>query len=106
MQKGVDAVAIGVIALGLVVLIVLFVISNNMMPDPIPAPTMPDLNATEQKIENPLQAAAAPAVGGPGGPQLGMPSGFGGGPMAPGAPAPSAGGGGRGRRGGVGAEEE
>ncbi|CUU34699.1 MAG: hypothetical protein N2045_05015 [Fimbriimonadales bacterium] len=100
MQKGVDAVAIGVIALGLVVLIVLFVLSNNMMPQPLPAPTMPDLNATEQKIENPLQAAAAPAAGGP---QMGMPGGFGGGPMAPGAPAPPAGGG---RGGAIGAEEE
>ncbi|CUU33697.1 MAG: hypothetical protein KatS3mg021_2644 [Fimbriimonadales bacterium] len=100
MQKGVDAVAIGVIALGLVVLIVLFVLSNNMMPQPLPAPTMPDLNATEQKIENPLQAAAAPATGGP---QMGMPGGFGGGPMAPGAPAPPAGGG---RGGAIGAEEE
>lgn len=98
MQKGVDAVAIGVIVLGLVVLIVLFVVSNNMMPDPIPAPAMPDLNATAQKIENPIQAGLANM--GAGGAQPGTFGGSGFGAAAPpAAPGPPSGGLGGGRRG-------
>lgn len=80
MQKGVDAIAIGVIALGVVVLIVLFMVSNNMMPQPIPAPTMPDLNATRQKIDDPLGSAMANLGAGgmqPGGMPGGIPGGFG-----------------------------
>jgi hypothetical protein len=54
MQKGVDAIAIGVIALGVVLLIVLFVVSNNMMPEPLPPVQMPDLASVRANIENPL----------------------------------------------------
>ncbi len=90
MQKGVDAVAIGVIALGVVLLIALFVVSNNMMPEPLPAVQMPDLASVRANIENPLAAMAAPAGGGFGAPPMG---GFGGGGPSgvapPGAP-PSA----------------
>jgi hypothetical protein len=57
MQKGVDPIGIGVIALGVVMLIVLVVISNNQMPNPLPAPQMPDLNGLARKIEDPLSAA-------------------------------------------------
>lgn len=65
MQKGVDPIGIGVIALGVVMLIVLVVISNNQMPQPIPAPQMPDLNGLARKIEDPLSAAVgAPGMGG------------------------------------------
>ncbi len=98
MQKGVDAVAIGVIALGVVVLIVLFLLSNNMMPDPLPAVQKPDLASVRSSIENPLAAAAAPQMGGTmgGGPGMG---GFG--PAAPAAAPPSAPG-----RGGSGEEED
>ena len=111
MQKGVDPIGIGVIALGVVMLIVLVVISNNMMPQPLPAPQMPDLNGLAQKIEDPLSAAAGAATGlggAPGGfgavPLPGAPGGFGapppaGAPMGgPATPAP-AGGGLGGRRG-------
>jgi hypothetical protein len=89
MQKGVDAVAIGVIALGVVLLIALFVVSNNMMPEPLPTVQMPDLASVRAKIENPLTALAAPAGGGAGASPLG---GFGGGPMGvapPAAPPPA-----------------
>ncbi len=87
MQKGVDAVAIGVIALGIVVLIVLFFLSNNMMPDPLPAVQKPDLASVRSSIENPLAAAAAPQMGGTmgGGPGMG---GFG--PSTPAAAPPAA----------------
>lgn len=64
MQKGVDPIGIGVIALGVVMLIVLVVISNNQMPQPLPAPQMPDLNGLARKIEDPLSAASAPGMGG------------------------------------------
>lgn len=92
MQKGVDAIAIGVIALGVVVLIVLFVLSNNMMPEPLPAVNMPDLASVRASIENPMAAppAGTPAGGGFGAPGMG---GFGGGPSGvappPGGPGPS-----------------
>jgi hypothetical protein len=79
MQKGVDPIGIGVIALGVVMLVVLVVISNNMMPQPLPAPQTPDLNGLARKIEDPLSAAVNPAGMG------GMPGGFGGAPM-PGSP--------------------
>ncbi|MER3403508.1 MAG: hypothetical protein C4336_07230 [Armatimonadota bacterium] len=98
MQKGVDAVAIGVIVLGLVVLIVLLVVSNNMMPDPIPAPTMPDLNATAQKIENPIQSGLANMGAGGAQPSTFGGSGFGA-AAPPAAPPPPSGGLGGGRRG-------
>lgn len=103
MQKGVDPIGIGVIALGVVMLIVLVVISNNMMPQPLPAPQMPDLDGLARKIEDPLAAA-----GGTGGtPMMGAPSGFGaatpgapmGGPAASEPPAGGRGGGLGGRRG-------
>jgi hypothetical protein len=99
MQKGVDPIGIGVIALGVVMLIVLVVISNNMMPQPLPAPQMPDLNGLARKIEDPLSAAAGTATGMGGAPMMGAPGGFGappppGAPMGgPAAPAPPAGGG-------------
>jgi hypothetical protein len=105
MQKGVDPIGIGVIALGVVMLVVLVVISNNMMPQPLPAPQTPDLNGLARKIEDPLSAAVNPAgMGGmPGGfggaPMPGSPGGFGasGAPMGgPAAPPPAAGGGGSG----------
>ncbi|MDW8106499.1 MAG: hypothetical protein RMK45_03360 [Armatimonadota bacterium] len=102
MRKGVDPIGIGVIALGVVLLIVLVVLSNNMMPQPLPAPQVPDLSGLERKIEDPLSAATAPATGGFGA-MPGM-SGFGGPPMggpaaaAPAAP-PSGMGRGMGRRG-------
>jgi hypothetical protein len=79
--------------LGVVLLIVLFVVSNNMMPEPLPPVQMPDLASVRANIENPLAAAAAPAGGGMGAPAMG---GFGGGPAvgappaAPGAPPRSA----------------
>jgi len=101
MQKGVDPIGIGVIALGVVMLIVLVVISNNMMPQPLPAPQMPDLNGLAQKIEDPLSAAGT-ATGMGGAPMMGAPGGFGAAPMpgAPmGGPAAPAGGGMGGRRG-------
>ncbi len=112
MQKGVDAVAIGVIALGVVILIVLFVLSNNMMPDPLPAVQKPDLNATERMIRDPLSASSAPAggqMGGGFGGTTGGPMGFsgspapggsGGGLPAPSGPPPGIGGGRRGAMGG------
>ena len=101
MQKGVDPIGIGVIALGVVMLIVLVVISNNMMPQPLPAPQMPDLNGLAQKIEDPLSAAAGTATGMGGAPMMGAPGGFGAPPPgAPtGGPAAPAGGGMGGRRG-------
>ncbi len=105
MQKSVDAVAIGAIALGVVVLIVLFVLSNNMMPQPLPAVQKPDLNATERTIQDPLGAAMAPQQGFQPSPGPGGPVGFGasspgpvGGPAAPSGPPPGIGGG-RGRGG-------
>lgn len=89
MRKGVDPIGIGVIALGVVLLIVLVVLSNNMMPQPLPAPQMPDLSGLERKIQDPLSAAAAPATGGFGAPPA--MSGFGGPPMGgPAAAAPAA----------------
>ncbi len=110
MQKGVDAVAIGVIALGVVILIVLFVLSNNMMPDPLPAVQKPDLSATERMIRDPLSAASAPQggqMGGGFGGSTGGPMGFSapspgpvGGPPAPSGPPPGIGGGRRGAMGG------
>lgn len=90
MKQGVDPIGIGVIALGVVMLIILVVVSNNMMPQPLPAPQMPDLNGLARKIEDPLSAAVG-ASGGMGAPMMG-------GPAAPGgfaAPAPPSGGGGR-----------
>ena len=101
MQKGVDPIGIGVIALGVVMLIVLVVLSNNMMPQPLPAPQMPDLNGLAQKIEDPLSAAAGTATGMGGAPMMGAPGGFGAPPPgAPtGGPAAPAGGGMGGRRG-------
>lgn len=98
MNKGVDPIGIGVIALGVVMLIILVVISNNMMPQPLPAPQTPDLNGLARKIDDPLSAAvAAPSMGGA------SPMGGFGGPMAPGAfggpsapPPPPRGGGRRG----------
>jgi hypothetical protein len=101
MQKGVDPIGIGVIALGVVMLIVLVVLSNNMMPQPLPAPQMPDLNGLAQKIEDPLSAAAGAAAGAGGAPMMGAPGGFGAPPPgAPtGGPAAPAGGGMGGRRG-------
>jgi hypothetical protein len=102
MQKGVDPIGIGVIALGVVMLIVLVVISNNMMPQPLPAPQMPDLNGLARKIEDPLSAAAGTATGMGGAPMMGASGGFGA-PPPPGAPmggpAAPAGGGMGGRRG-------
>lgn len=97
MKQGVDPIGIGVIALGVVMLIILVVVSNNMMPQPLPAPQTPDLNGLARKIDDPLSAAVgaagmgggAPTMGGFGGPP---PGGFGG----PAAPAPPAGGGRRG----------
>jgi hypothetical protein len=77
MQKGVDPIGIGVIALGVVMLIVLVVISNNMMPQPLPAPQIPDLNGLARKIEDPLSAAAGTATGMGGAPMMGAPGGFG-----------------------------
>jgi len=102
MQKGVDPIGIGVIALGVVMLIVLVVISNNQMPQPLPAPQMPDLNGLARKIEDPLSAAVAtPGAGGA--PMMGGPTGgFGAAPppTAPmGGPAAPPGGGIGGRRG-------
>jgi hypothetical protein len=76
MQKGVDPIGIGVIALGVVMLIVLVVISNNMMPQPLPAPQIPDLNGLARKIEDPLSAAGT-ATGMGGAPMMGAPGGFG-----------------------------
>ena len=101
MQKGVDPIGIGVIALGVVMLIVLVVISNNMMPQPLPAPQIPDLNGLARKIEDPLSAAAGTATGMGGAPMMGAPGGFGAPPPgAPtGGPAAPAGGGMGGRRG-------
>lgn len=104
MKQGVDPIGIGVIALGVVMLIVLVIVSNNMMPQPLPAPQMPDLNGLARKIEDPLSAAVgagagmgAPMMGGPG-----APGGFA--PPAPTAPmggpaAPAPPSGGLGRRG-------
>jgi len=66
-----------------VLLIALFVVSNNMMPEPLPPVQMPDLASVRANIENPLTALAAPAGGGAGAPPLG---GFGGG--GPGGVAP------------------
>ncbi|MFN3690884.1 MAG: hypothetical protein ACK4UU_08180, partial [Fimbriimonadales bacterium] len=77
MKQGVDPIGIGVIALGVVMLIILVVISNNMMPQPLPAPSMPDLNGLARKIEDPLSAAVGAAGGGMGGaPMMGAPGGF------------------------------
>ncbi|GIV09901.1 MAG: hypothetical protein KatS3mg019_1992 [Fimbriimonadales bacterium] len=96
MKQGVDPIGIGVIALGVVMLIILVVVSNNMMPQPLPAPQTPDLNGLARKIDDPLSAALGAAGGmGGGAPMMGgfgappSPGGFGG-PMAP-----PAGGGGR-----------
>ncbi len=102
MNKGVDPIGIGVIALGVVMLIILVVVSNNMMPQPLPAPQTPDLNGLARKIEDPLSAAVG-AAGGMGSAPMGGPmGGFGASPAptAPlgGPPAPPSGGGG-GRRG-------
>ncbi len=102
MQKSVDAVAIGAIAVGVLMLIVLFILSNNMMPQPLPAVQKPDLNATEQLIKDPLSAASAPQQGfqpspGPGGPVgFGATPGPAGGAAAPSGPPPGIGGGRRG----------
>jgi hypothetical protein len=101
MQKGVDPIGIGVIALGVVMLIVLVVISNNQMPDPLPAPQMPDLNGLARKIEDPLSATVGAAGGMGGAPMMGGPTGGFGAPPSPTAPmggpaAPA--GGGMGRR--------
>jgi hypothetical protein len=74
MQKGVDPIGIGVIALGVVMLIVLVVISNNQMPQPLPAPQMPDLDGLARKIEDPLSAAVA-TPGAAGAPMMGGPTG-------------------------------
>jgi hypothetical protein len=103
MKQGVDPIGIGVIALGVVMLIILVVVSNNMMPDPLPAPQTPDLNGLARKIEDPLSAAVG-AAGGMGAPMMGGPAAPGGfappaptAPMGgPAAPAPPAGGGGGG----------
>jgi len=103
MQKGVDPIGIGVIALGVVMLVVLVVISNNQMPQPLPAPQMPDLNGLARKIEDPLSATVGAAGGMGGAPMMGGPTGgFGAAPppTAPmGGPAAPAGGGMGGRRG-------
>lgn len=103
MNKGVDPIGIGVIALGVVMLIILVVISNNMMPQPLPAPQMPDLNGLARKIEDPLSAAMGAAGGMGGAPMMGGPTGGFGAPppTAPmgGPPAPPSAGGGLGRRG-------
>lgn len=85
MQKGVDPIGIGVIALGVVMLIVLVIISNNQMPQPLPAPQMPDLNGLARKIEDPLSAAVG-AAGMGGSPMMGGPTGGFGGPPPPTAP--------------------
>jgi len=102
MKQGVDPIGIGVIALGVVMLIILVVISNNMMPQPLPAPQTPDLNGLARKIEDPLSAAVG-AAGGMGAPMMGGPAAPGGfappaptAPMGgPAAPAPPSGGFGR-----------
>lgn len=74
MQKGVDAVAIGVIAFGIIALIALFVISNNMMPSPLPTVQPPQIESTRALLQNPTVGGGA--MGAPGG----APGGFGAGP--------------------------
>ncbi|BCW94633.1 MAG: hypothetical protein KatS3mg018_0115 [Fimbriimonadales bacterium] len=85
MQKGVDPIGIGVIALGVVMLIVLVIISNNQMPQPLPAPQVPDLNGLARKIEDPLSAAVG-AAGMGGAPMMGGPTGGFGSAAPPSAP--------------------
>jgi hypothetical protein len=96
MQKGIDPIGIGVIALGVVMLIVLVVVSNNMMPEPLPAPQTPDLNGLARKIEDPLSAAVGASGGMGAAPEGFVPSS----PASMGAPPPAAPRGG-GRRGEV-----
>lgn len=73
MQKGVDAVAVGVIAFGVIALIALFVISNNMMPSPLPTVQPAQIESTRALLQN-------PTVGGAAGTPAGTPGGFGAGP--------------------------
>lgn len=64
MQKGVDAVAIGVIAFGLIALIVLYILGNNMMPEPLPSVQMPDVAGVRQQLASP-QGGASPMASTP-----------------------------------------
>lgn len=81
MQKGVDAVAIGVIVFGVIALIALFFIGNNRMPDPLPAVQMPPIEQVRNQLENPqVGGGGMPAAGGMpgagGGMGLGAPGGM------------------------------